>query len=61
LSSEQVTTLRSVGGLAAAPDSQDGRPRLSDRYTTPLRDDPENTRGPWIRHIVFDNPRNGTR
>jgi eukaryotic-like serine/threonine-protein kinase len=59
LSTEQVTTLRSVGGLAPAPDSGSGGPRLSTRYTTPLSDAPEDARGPWIRQIVFDNPRKG--
>ena len=50
-----ISKLRGVGGLVTAPNAQT-RGRLSDRYTTPLSDGPEDASGLWVRQIAFANP-----
>jgi hypothetical protein len=51
-----MLNLRSVGGLVAAPKARIEGQRLSERYTTPLSDGPEDARGLWVRQIAFENP-----
>lgn len=56
LTAEVMLNLRSVGGLVAAPKAKIEGQRLSERYTTPLSDGPEDARGLWVRQIAFENP-----
>lgn len=56
LKPDVISTLRSLGGLVSAPREAPARPRLSEQYTTPLSDEPEDARGLWVRQITFENP-----
>lgn len=56
LDSGVILKLRGVGGLAAAPTTKPQSRRLSDQYTIPLSDGPEEARGLWVRQIAFENP-----
>ncbi len=53
--SEVIVNLRGVGGLVSAPKAV-GAMRLSDQYTIPLSDGPENARGLCVRKVMFENP-----
>ena len=50
-----IVNLRGVGGLVSAPKAVGGM-RLSDQYTVPLSDGPEDARGLCVRKVMFENP-----
>jgi eukaryotic-like serine/threonine-protein kinase len=52
---ELIVKLRGVGGLVSAPKAV-GAMRLSDQYTVPLSDGPEDARGLCVRKVMFENP-----
>jgi serine/threonine-protein kinase len=50
-----ILRLRGVEGLVSAPKAA-GAMRLSDQYTIPLSDGPEDARGLVVRKVMFENP-----
>jgi serine/threonine protein kinase len=52
-----VGALRSVGGLAPAPEASKGIGPLSLQYQTPLVDGVETTKGLTVRQFTLENPR----
>jgi eukaryotic-like serine/threonine-protein kinase len=55
ISSETMSTLRGVGGLARVEPTQKG-PTLSFPFAKPLPDAMESVQGLWARQISFENP-----
>ena len=47
--------VRGVEGLVSAPKAV-GAKRLSDQFTIPLSDGPEDARGLCVRKVIFENP-----
>jgi serine/threonine protein kinase len=56
LSDEALGRLRSIGGLASSTPAPTAS-RLAQKFTTPLGDAAETTRGLWVRQFTVLNPR----
>jgi serine/threonine-protein kinase len=56
LTTATVEQLRGVGGITAAPTSQNAEAGLSRLFTLPLGDAPERARGLWVRQLTVANP-----
>lgn len=55
LSTDLVSVLRGVGGLAKAPATPQSA-SLNEEYSAPLPEAAEITRGVWVRQLTLDNP-----